>query len=430
MRDADHAVVGTSFDPVTVRKGNEELGPWLLRLLEPRIDFRFDAVEVDGQRVVVLEVAAASRQPVRFSGTDYIRVGTYKKPLRDYPEMERALWRLFDEAPFETRLAAEHLGAPEVLKLLNASAFFERLNLPLPDGHQRILEALADNDLVRRSAAGGWDITNLGAILLANRLSDFGLGRKAARLIVYKGKSKIETERELDEPRGYGMALDATVARLAGLLPAREVVEGAYQRPRPDYPELALRELVANALIHQDFTISGAGPMIEVFEGRLEITNPGEPLVPTDRFLDSAPRTRNDALAAMMRRLNLCEERGSGIDKVMLQVELYQLPAPRFDVPPGSTRVVVFGPRPLSKMDKGERIRACYWHACLKYVHGEAATNRSIRERFDIEEHNRAAASRLLRDALEAGILAARDPQASPKLREYVPWWAVASAKR
>ena len=68
--------------------------------------------------------------------------------------------------------------------------------------------------------------------------------------------------------------------------------------------------------------------MIEIFDDRIEITNPGEPLVDTQRFLDSPPKSRNETLASLMRRVGICEERGSGIDKVVFQVELYQLPAP------------------------------------------------------------------------------------------------------
>ncbi len=62
------------------------------------------------------------------------------------------------------------------------------------------------------------------------------------------------------------------------------------------FPELAIRELVANALIHQDFSVTGAGPMMEIFDDRIEITNPGEPLVDTQRFLDTPPRSRNASL--------------------------------------------------------------------------------------------------------------------------------------
>ena len=112
-----------------------------------------------------------------------------------------------------------------------------------------------------------------------------------------------------------------------------------------------MRESVANALLHQDFSVTGAGPMVEIFDGRIEITNLGEPLVDTQRFLDSPPASRNEALTSLVRRFDICEERGGGIDKVVEQIERYQLPAPLFEVPPGSTRVVLFARKPLADMD-------------------------------------------------------------------------------
>ncbi len=54
--------------------------------------------------------------------------------------------------------------------------------------------------------------------------------------------------------------------------------------------------------------------MVEIFDDRIEITNPGEPLVDTQRFIDTPPKSRNETLASMMRRFRICEERGSGID--------------------------------------------------------------------------------------------------------------------
>ena len=168
---------------------------------------------------------------------------------------------------------------------------------------------------------------------------------------------------------------------------------------------------------------------MELFKDRIEITNPGEPLVDTDRFLDSPPTSRNEALASLMRRLGICEERGSGIDKVVYQVELYQLPAPLFEVPTNFTRATLFALRPLAGMDKEDRIRACYLHACLKYVQRDHLTNTSLRERFGIKAKNRAMASRLIRDALEANVIVAHDPNAAPKHMKYVPWWAAHTSR-
>tara|TARA_Y100000588_G_C14109074_1_gene862172 strand:- start:133 stop:348 length:216 start_codon:yes stop_codon:yes gene_type:complete len=71
---------------------------------------------------------------------------------------------------------------------------------------------------------------------------------------------------------------------------------------------------VANALIHQDFFATGTEPMVELFDDRIEVTNLGEPLVDTQRFLDNPPTSRNETLASLMRRFRISEERGSGID--------------------------------------------------------------------------------------------------------------------
>ncbi len=125
-----------------------------------------------------------------------------------------------------------------------------------------------------------------------------------------------------------------------------------------------------------------------------------------------------------IRRFRICEERGSGIDKVVFQTELFQLPAPLFEAPEGFTRTVLFSHRPLVAMDKEDRVRACYLHACLKYVQRDFLTNTSLRERFGIEEKNRSMASRLIRDAAEARAIVPYDATAAPKLMKYVPWWA------
>ena len=190
------------------------------------------------------------------------------------------------------------------------------------------------------------------------------------------------------------------------------------------FPKLAVREIVANALIHQDFSISGTGPMVEIFDDRMEVTNPGEPLVDVRRFLDLPPRSRNEALAALMRHIGICEERGSGIDKVVFQTELFQLPAPHFEVLPGSTRVVLFAHRPLSAMYKEDKVRSCYLHACLRYVQRDTMTNSSLRERFAIPDRNLAIASRIIRDTVEDGLVKPYDPEQGRKHARYVPYWA------
>lgn len=431
VEDRTRRLIGTSFEPGTVKQGNEDLENWLTRQLQPQVPFRFDACEVQGVRVVVLEVDSARHQPVRFSGEEYIRVGSYKKKLKDHPEKERALWHGFTATAFEDGVAAQRLSAEDVLRVLAFPSYFDLLRSPLPADQVGTLAALEADGLVQRSEGGRWSVTNLGAVLFAKDLSQFdGLRRKAVRIVQYAGKGRILTTKEQIVSAGYAAGFEALVASVIAVLPTNEVIEQALRKSVPMFPPLVVREVVANALIHQDFSVTGAGPMIEVFDDRMEITNPGRPLVPAERMLDQPPRSRNEALAALMRRFGICEERGSGIDKVVFEIEFAQLPAPLFEAPGDSMRVVLFGHRPLKDMEKADRIRACYLHACLLHVHQQPMTNASIRKRFGIEERNAATASRLLNEAVESGLIAVQDQEAGTRIRRYLPFWASPASKR
>ncbi len=135
--------------------------------------------------------------------------------------------------------------------------------------------------------------------------------------------------------------------------------------------------------------------------------------------------SRNEKLADIMRRMGFCEEKGSGLDKTIFNVELYQLPPVRITVQENRTIVTLFAYKALNSMDKEERQSACYQHACLKYVSNEKMTNQTFRERLGIEEHNAALASRIIKDTLEAELIKEDNPDNhSRKFRKYVPWWA------
>ncbi len=424
--DVNHDVLGTHFDPDQAKVGNEELESWLLRMLSPKIGFHFERIEIDARRVVILEIDRAFRHPVQFAGIEYVRIGSYKKKLKDFQEKERALWRVLDETPFELLLAAERVTGTEVVELLDYPAYFELMRRPLPVGADGVLAALEADRLIERHDGNRWNVFNVAAILFARRLSDFGrLQRKAVRVIAYEKSGRNDaSSKEQIGTKGYAAGFRGLISYINSLLPVNEVVGQALRETVPVYPELAIRELVANAIIHQDFSVTGSGPMVELFHDRMEITNPGIPLVDPQRLLDHPPRSRNEALASLMRRMGVCEERGSGVDKVVFQAELYQLPAPAFEIVGDSTRSTLFTPRSLVRMDQIDRIRAVYLHACLRYVERDFMTNTTVRGRFGIEEKSSAAASRLIKEALQAGQIRLHDETAGLRYRKYVPRWA------
>lgn len=423
--DNSHKIVGTSFKPNTMKVGQEELENWLLRLLAPKINFYFYTLDIDGLTVVLLEIDAAFRHPVRFKNEEFIRIGSYKKKLKDYPEKERDLWRMFDQFPFEREIAAENANAEDVLRLLNYPAYFDLVKLPLPEDRSGILEALKAEEIIIESKLGNWNITNFGAILFAKQLSNFHhLKRKVIRIVQYKGNSKYETIREETNEQGYAIGYENIIKTIMQLIPSNEVIEHAFRKKSSQFPELAIRELLANAMIHQDFHARGTSIMVEIFTDRIEITNPGLPLIETERFLDSPPKSRNEGVAAFMRRINICEERGSGIDKVVIETELHQLPAPLFRTANDHTSVTLFSRKTLKDMDKSERIRACYLHAALRYIQNDLMTNATLRERFAIDVKNSAIVSRIIADTTEAKFIRCYDESVGTKARKYIPFWA------
>lgn len=135
--------------------------------------------------------------------------------------------------------------------------------------------------------------------------------------------------------------------------------------------------------------------------------------------------SRNEKIANLMRRMGICEEKGSGIDKVIQSVEVYQLPPPDFRMSEKRTIAIMFAPQDFEKMDRGDRIRACYQHCCLRYVMNEKMTNQSLRERFKLPEKKSETVSRIIRDTLNTNKIKLSDKKAaSIRYRSYLPYWA------
>jgi ATP-dependent DNA helicase RecG len=424
IEDQTHRVIGTSFQPTLFKIGNEELEHWLAQRLNPRIDFRLFEMEYEGKNIVLFQIPAASGQPVSFLYNPYIRVGSQTRPLKDFPEKERKLWQR-SASEFEREPALKNQSGADVVALLDTQAFFDlMLKLPYPTTQAGVLERLVEEKMILKSN-GHYHISNLAALLFAKDLQKFDtVARKAIRVVQYDGSGKIKTLRDQTGQFGYGNGFQRLLTYLSGILPSNELIVSAKREIVQMYPPLALRELIANALIHQDFRERGTGPIIEIFDDRIEISNPGKPMVSPERFIDGF-QSRNEHLAAAMRRMGFCEEKGSGIDKVIFEVEMWQLPAPDFRVNETHTQAFLFAHKDFNEMNRSDKIRACYQHSVLLYVNNKRMSNQSLRKRFKIEEQNAALASRIIRDTADATLIKPEDPEnKSRKFIRYIPFWA------
>jgi predicted HTH transcriptional regulator len=388
------------------------------------VGFRVDIDEVqhpDG-RVLVFRV------PSRPRGTAWHLDGRYLMRSGEalVPMSEDQLRRIFAEGEPDWLEESSRggLDAQTVIELLDTQTYFELLKLPYPTEQRGVLDRLRNERFIDE-ADGVYSIRRLGALLLARKLGEFpDIARKAPRVVVYDGTNKLKTRLDQTGTRGYAVGFQGLVRFVMGQLPQNEVIEDALRKEVKLVPEEVIRELVANALIHQDFQVSGASVMVEVYSNRIEVSNPGEPIVPVERFIDGY-QSRNERLADVMRRLHICEEKSSGIDRVVRAAEFFQLPAPEFRAGQRRTEVVIHGPRPFDEMDRNDRVRACYQHAALRWVMAERMTNQSLRERFGLLDNKAAVVSQVIAAAIEAGLIRADESVGgSRKYARYLPFWA------
>ncbi len=111
-----------------------------------------------------------------------------------------------------------------------------------------------------------------------------------------------------------------------------------------EYPEEALREIIANAVIHRDYQITETYTQINIFEDRIEIFNPGclPPGITVENIKDSQ-FSRNEVIAAVLKDMGYMEEYGRGIDIVFDKMSEWELSKPIFKNTANSFKVILPG---------------------------------------------------------------------------------------
>lgn len=425
VKDRTKDRVGTDVRLQQLKIGNEDFTNWLSRMIEPRILVEVLDFKCDGLAFSVVAVEPSYERPVKYSGTEYIRIGENKKKLSEFPEHERALWISTGRRRFETAVALSNATSDDVFRMLDPDPMFELTGDPKPKNQDEIIRKMIDRGFLLDNLEGRFDITNLGAILLARDVTAFpSIAGKAVRIVKYTGKDKARSDFEQEGKKGYAVGFSGMMRFLMERLPKEERYIDGVRRMVPHFPETAIREVIANALIHQDFMTTGAGPVVEIYENRIEVTNPGNSLINTDRILDER-RSRNEKLAAAMRSFGLCEERGGGLDKTLIEIEADHLPAPDFISSEHSMRVVLFGPRNFNQMSKAERMRACFFHCVLRWLTHDYMSNATLRERFSLSPDDYQAVSAVIAESIKLGRIAPADPDQGRRNARYVPYWAV-----
>ena len=422
---------GTKVKLATLKVRGEGLQNWLARVIDPPLKLEFHDFNCDGLDFAIIEIEPSYYKPVKSEGTAYIRIGEHKKKLADQPEFERSLWLATGRRKFEDAIAASNVSASQVLQLLNAKPFYELRSQPFPESAELVLRNFLDNKIIYDELDGTYSITNLGAMLLATDISQFpSVSRKTVRVIQYRGIDISSAHPEIEGKMGYAVGFEGLIDFVSQKIERRETIVSGVRRNVPMIPSIAIREFIANALIHQDLSAEGSGPIIEIFSNRIEISNPGGPLGEISRLIDDAPRSRNEKLARAMRDLNLCEERGRGLDKSITAIEAFStiekinMPAPSFRATTSGFVATLFGPRPFRELTKEDRMRACYQHCVLGYLKGEYMSNSTLRSRFSLEDDDYQAVSAVISDSLRNNLIVPADAKQGRRNSRYVPMWA------
>lgn len=415
-----HELTNTQYKPS--RPALDEMKKKIGDQTTNRITFEeIHDIQYQGKRVILFQIPAAPQGiPIAYKGHYYGRDGESLVAL-NLQEIEKIrAQRVLD--CFEKRPAKSGLTGSEVLNLLNYRKLYERIDRRIPREENVILDLLKEYAFITEDH-GKWAITNMGAILFANRLADFEeLRYREIILRRYEGNNNLIMTNEKRSEAGYAVEFDDLLDWLENNSSKEKIVSSRTREV--SYPRVAIREFLANIMVHQDFSIKGMQLTVEIFANRIVFTNPGSLLNDANRLIDLPPHSRNEDLAQAMLQVDLCERRGSGFDRAVAGIEEMCLPPYKVENGSNFTRVTMFPKKAFKDMTPQEKVQACYQHACLLFENGEELNNQSLRERFDLDKNKSSVASRIIAEAITEGLLKQADEEnEAKKFSTYIPYY-------
>lgn len=425
INNATHEIEGTKFDPSTAKKGGESLENYLAHMLSPNARFVFYSLEIEDAHVIVGSIDKASFYPLSFAGTEYIRIGANKKKLREFPESERFLWRAISIERFELDPAARNLTIEGVTKLLDLSIYYALQGKPYPARLEDISVDLTRDHILKPQDDGRYIITNAGALSIGRDFGNFpSIQNKLIRVILHDGEYLTSFVGEKEFVKGYACCFEDIVDYIDERSGKKEIIDGAIRHSERPFPLLSIREMLGNAMIHQDLTSAGTYIIVHVFPSRIEISNPGKLLCDINRTIDAIPKVRNEILGNILRKMKIVEEQGSGYDRIEESCAKALVPSVLVQTDEDYTVAKLFARHGYREFDSADLIRTCYTFACLRHFNGLEVTNKAIRERFGIDERNAALASRILKATEETGKIKKASDSGTKKNARYVPYYA------
>ena len=315
--DDDNIIQG-----VTINNAKRSAIQNSLNEINPHLPTLFYSVEVEEKTIWVIEVNSGTQKPYVLSGSIYVRQGpntqklTSVEQMRDFFQQSDRIY--FDEAPCQDFSMDKDLDLDwftgfrteaGISKTVGTSQVIQNLRLLLPDG----------------------SIKNGGALFFGEKPEQF-IETAVIRCIAFEGKTKTN----IIDDKVFGGALirqyEQAMQWLKGKLNVRYEIEGGGPRKEHwEIPEVAFKEAIINALSHRDYYDKGARITIELFEDRVEISNPGgltSAISPSE--FGTKSHSRNPLIFGLFVRIKLVEQVGSGIGRMKDVLKKAKLPTPEF----------------------------------------------------------------------------------------------------
>jgi len=421
IKDGTHEIIGTDFSFNTESNGEDTLLFWLQKQISPKIFIEHFHAKFGEKRVEGLRIGKPYNHPTRFNNRAFIRNDSSLGELSNYSEKERTIWNYLKTTSFENSLAKEGMDLGKISDYFNIN----ELIMGLSEGrNSENIELLIQENLIKENIGGGYDVTNLLVLVAAKNLQHWpGFELKGLRLIVYNGTTKFDCRNDIQGKRGYFKFFNIMIKKIMEHVPYKEELTDGIREKKYIIPQIAIRELLANSIVHQDIEADGGGPMVEIYDDRIVFTNPGRPLIDAERFIDHPTSSRNEKFADLMRRLGICEKRGSGMDRVFDEIEKIKLPPPHIKITDQHTVITLYGPKKFVDMPKDARIDACYWHSVLCVEKNDFMTNKSLRKRFGLTDKQSKTATNIIKDAIEKRMIKPKELDQPKNRSKYVPFW-------
>ncbi len=343
VEDGTHNVVGTTFKPRQQKgQGNEDLEPWLNKMLAPRINFRIFEFEAhDDKPMVLFEVQAANTAPVAFSGRRYVRVGSHKKPLGEHPEKERRLWEIVSGPTVDwSALICESATLadldPNAIHRAR-SEYAERFEGDAKKSHlaKEVWEWDDVTFLNKIKVAVDGRLTRAALILLGKSESTHHVAPAQPRMTwILKDDKNVEQDyKHFDPP--FLLAVDDLIENIRNLT-VRYLPDGTlFPINVSQYDPWVMRETLHNCIAHQDYTKAGRIIVVEQPDSLL-FTNLGTfyPGSVEEVVVRDSPQefSANPLLAQAMVNLNMIDTIGSGIKRTFRIQRDRNFPMPTYDL--------------------------------------------------------------------------------------------------